>query len=84
MSPDKTIFPAEANVSAENFIKDVLTNWAPDIFKDAERLEMNTDSVTSRIRMQLRLRAPTDDPDELLQDVLKIYGEQNSLPDLQA
>lgn len=34
--------------------------------------------------MQLRLRAPANDPEELLQATLKFYGEQKTMPDLQA
>lgn len=33
--------------------------------------------------MQIRLGEPTDDINELFQAILKIYGEQKSLPDLQ-
>lgn len=46
------------------------------IFTDAKSLTMINYSVSLRIRIQLRLRAPTNDPDELLQAILKIYGEQ--------
>lgn len=47
---------------------------------------MISDSISSCVCMQLRLCAPTNDPEELLckKSILKCYGEQKTLLDLQA
>ncbi|BFZ11017.1 hypothetical protein BsWGS_14056 [Bradybaena similaris] len=86
LMPPQTIrtFAAEANFLAESYIKEIRSAWKTGDYSEADRLEMINDSMSSRVQMQMRLRAPTNDPDELLQSILKFYGVHKTLSELEA
>lgn len=65
-------------------MKVVRFTWGAGVFSDADRLETITKSTSPSVRVQLNLRKATNDPDELLQAILRVFGEQKSLASLQA
>lgn len=54
------------------------------VLNDVSRSELTKDFTPSGVRMQQKLRAPMNAPNGLLQANLIIYGEQKTLPVLQA
>lgn len=81
MSPEKIrTIAAESTVLADSYIKEIRSAWKTGDYSKAGRLEIINDSMSPCVRMQMRLRAQTNDHDELLQDILKFCGEQKTLP----
>lgn len=85
MPPQKVrTFATEISFSAESYIKEVRSAWKTRVYSKADQVEIINDSTSHRGRLQMRLPAPTNDPSELLQTILKFYCEQKTLPELNA
>lgn len=62
--------------------KKSVQNSIASVLIDADILELINECISPRVRMQLKMRTPTDDPSELLPTILENVGEQTILQDL--
>lgn len=65
---------------AEDYANAVCLSWKAGVFNSTDRLGVITYSISQRVCMHLKLRAPTNHPDELLQAILRIFSKQKTLP----
>ncbi|CAG5136416.1 unnamed protein product, partial [Candidula unifasciata] len=85
------VIPARRNVrqfgqhdgpTVEDYLREVRSVWRTGALSREDRLDVILDSITSRVRRELKLHSPDEDPEEMLQVMLRIYGEKRSMQEL--
>ncbi|CAG5124917.1 unnamed protein product [Candidula unifasciata] len=77
-------FGSPGGPSIEEYLREVKAVWRACAVGTADKLDVVLDSITPTVRREVKLHCSDDDPEAMLEAMLKIYGEHKSLQEQMA
>lgn len=72
----------ESSLPAQEYVRQIRTAWRSTPYTEASKVDMIIDTTTDYVRQLLRLYVPSDNPEDMLEAILKLHSSKNTAQDI--